>query len=119
MAMAAAVTLAGAISASAAGPEGTWLTESGETKVKIAPCGGGLCGDIVWLQAPTPNAQVGTRLLTMSASGNGSWSGELFNYKDGKTYRGKLSLESENRIKLSGCVLGGLICRSQTWTRTR
>lgn len=109
----------GAGTAQAAGPEGTWLTESGETRVKIAPCGGGLCGDIVWVRDAGAKSVVGTRMMTMSPASGGSWSGKLTNYKDGKTYNGKMSMEGDNRLKLSGCVLGGLFCRNQTWTRAR
>lgn len=117
--MATTVALLAATGAAVAGPQGTWLTESGETKVRISSCGEGLCGNIVWLKSPSPNAKVGTRLLTMSRQGDNTWNGKLYNYKDGKTYSGKLSMRSENALTLSGCVLGGLICRSQTWSRTR
>jgi len=40
----------------------------------------------------------------------------LLNTEDGKTYSGKAKVTSA-RLELSGCVLGGLICRSQTWTK--
>ena len=33
-----------------------------------------------------------------------------------KTYSGSATL-SGNSLKMSGCVLGGLICRSQNWKR--
>ncbi len=120
MLLVAAATFAmGLGTAHAAGPQGTWLTESGETKVKIQPCGGGLCGDIVWVQGDKGQPYVGKRMLTMQPDGSNAWSGKLTNYKDGKTYTGKLSMQSDNKIKLSGCVLGGLFCRSQVWTRTK
>ena len=31
----------------------TWLTHDGQGVVEIAPCGGKLCGRIVWLKTPT------------------------------------------------------------------
>lgn len=31
---------------------GTWITHDGEGAVEIAPCGGTLCGRIVWLKSP-------------------------------------------------------------------
>ena len=31
----------------AADPAGVWLTETGSSKVRIAPCGGGFCGTII------------------------------------------------------------------------
>ena len=33
----------------AADPSGTWLTQGGNSRVRIADCGGALCGTIVWL----------------------------------------------------------------------
>ena len=33
-----------------------------------------------------------------------------------KTYTGKMTFAGKT-MQLSGCVLGGLICRSQTWAK--
>jgi uncharacterized protein (DUF2147 family) len=41
----------------------------------------------------------------------------VYNAEDGKTYSGSLTLQDGNTIKLEGCVLGGLICKAQTWKR--
>src|SRR5258708_1089229 len=45
----AALTLRPAL---AADPNGTWLTEAGTSRIKIADCGGTLCGNIVWMKEP-------------------------------------------------------------------
>ncbi len=39
-------------SAYAADANGTWLTQGGLSRIKIADCGGALCGSIVWLKEP-------------------------------------------------------------------
>jgi uncharacterized protein (DUF2147 family) len=69
-----------------------------------------------------PDASLRTRSLVgihmisdIQPSGDG-FSGQLYNYKDGKTYSGKMSFQGQ-AMKLSGCVFGGLICRSQTWAK--
>jgi uncharacterized protein (DUF2147 family) len=107
---------------------GTWLTASGETRVRIAPCGGNVCGTVVWTKNAAqkdehnPNAAlknrnvVGINMITMKPDGNRKWSGSLYNPQDGKTYSGSLSLNDANSLSLSGCV-AGIFCRSQTWTR--
>src|SRR5262245_16445718 len=46
------LVLAGCGSALAADPSGTWLTQGGNSRVKIADCGGALCGTIIWLKEP-------------------------------------------------------------------
>lgn len=127
--LAAALLLAPA--AGAASLDGTWLTESGETKVDFAPCGATLCGTILWQKTPradTENPDPGKRarpltgavmLSDIRADGAGRWSGQLYNIENGKTYSGALELQGADRMKLSGCVLGGLVCKSQIWTRAK
>ena len=98
---------------------GIWLRESGLSKVKFAPCGGALCGNLVWIQSgvDTP-AKVGQRLFFgMKPAGPNSWSGSVVNPDDGKTYPGTMSL-SGGTLTTEGCALGGMICRSSTWTRS-
>ena len=108
--------------AMAAGPAdditGTWLRETGLSKVKFAACGGAVCGNIAWIKAgvDTP-AKVGQRLFfDMKPTGPNAWSGSVVNPDDGKTYPGKMSL-SGGTLTTQGCAMGGMICRSSTWTR--
>ena len=46
------------------------------------------------------------------------WDGDVYNAEDGKTYSGSFTLTGASTAELKGCVLGGLICKAQTWTRT-
>jgi uncharacterized protein (DUF2147 family) len=119
--------LAGAAHAQTQDPSGTYLSESGETRVRIARCGSAYCGTIVSVQGEArdvhnPDAGLKNRSLVgvqmisnIQPSGDG-FAGQLYNYKDGKTYTGKMSFAGK-AMRLSGCVMGGLICRSQTWTK--
>ncbi len=56
-------------------------------------------------------------MITMRPAGANAWEGSLYNFQDGKTYSGRMTMPSADSMSLSGCVLGGLVCRSQTWTR--
>lgn len=122
-----ALMAAATLPARAADPRGTWMSQSGETRVRFADCGGQLCGTIVASAqardeknedpALRSRALVGVRMITMRANGTDSWQGSLYNFQDGKTYTGRMTMPSANAMSLSGCVMGGLICRSQTWTR--
>lgn len=119
--------LAGAAFAQAQDPSGTYLSESGETRVRIAKCGQVYCGTILSVQGQpkdvnNPDAGLKERSLVgiqmisnIQPSGDG-FTGQLYNYKDGKTYTGKMTFAGKS-MQLSGCVLGGLICRSQTWAK--
>lgn len=127
--LAMAATLMSA-SAFAADAKGTWVRPSGSSRIQISSCGGSLCGKLVWLRdkdkkdEKNPDASKRSRSLLgvqtvygMKPDGDDVWKGKVYNAEDGKTYSGKMELISANKLKLSGCVLGGLICKGETWTR--
>lgn len=97
---------------------GTWLRDSGASKVRLAKCGGAVCGTISWLKDSSGPAKLGQRIFyDMKPSGAGKWSGSAFNPEDGKTYSGTMSLSGDT-LTTAGCVMGGLICRSVKWSRS-
>lgn len=108
---------------------GTWQSQSGITRVKVTPCGAGLCANVVWQQNPSKDVHnpdpakrerpiVGLQLVSnMKPVGDGEWSGSIYNYEDGQTYQGKVKVNNANAIEIGGCVMGGMICRSKTWTK--
>ena len=119
-------------------PSGTWLTESGKSQVRLAPCGEALCGRIQWLKEPNDPATgkpkrdvrnpdpgkrdrpiVGVEILKGMKPGEApdQWAGDVYNAEDGKTYQARLILQDARTLQLKGCVLGGLICKSQAWSR--
>ena len=89
--------------------EGNWKTQSGNS-ARIAGCGGAFCIKM------TSGEHKGKSIGNFTASGGGKYSGKITDPADDKTYTGKASL-SGNVLKMKGCVLGGLICKSQTWNR--
>lgn len=97
---------------------GVWLRENGASRVRLAKCGEALCGTVVWLKDPEESAsKVGQRVFyDMKPNGAGQWAGQAFNPEDGKTYSGKMTL-SGNKLTTAGCVFGGIICRSVSWSR--
>jgi uncharacterized protein (DUF2147 family) len=124
----ATVWLAGA--AAAAEPMGEWLTESGEAHIRIDNCGGALWGMISWQKDPNfldqynPDPAKRTRptlgihvLMAMKPTRPNLWEGEVYNAKNGRTYDAKISMVSADVLKIQGCVLGGLICGGEDWSR--
>jgi uncharacterized protein (DUF2147 family) len=96
---------------------GTWLRESGASRVRFSKCGEAMCGTIVWLKDADGPARIGQRVFfDMKPDGAGKWQGSAFNPEDGKNYSGSMFLQGA-QLKTSGCVLGGMICRSVNWTR--
>ena len=118
--IAGAVLLAASAAAAAAGEAtGEWLRDNGEAKVRFAPCGAALCGSITWLRDASGPAKVGQKVFfDMTLKSDGVWTGSAFNPDDGRTYSGKMTLAGD-RLTTAGCVLGGLICKSVSWTRAR
>jgi uncharacterized protein (DUF2147 family) len=136
-ATAATLIMFGASNAQAADPNGTWITEGGKSRVRIAACGQAICGTIVALQEPNDpatgkpktdknNADASKRnrpmigveiVLAMKPNGADRWTGQVYNAEDGKTYSGNVTMTGANTLKLEGCALGGLVCKGQTWTR--
>ncbi len=97
---------------------GTWQRSNGESRIRMAPCGGAVCGVITWLKTPgKSDAKVGQQVFyDMKPSGAGAWEGSAFNPEDGRTYAGKASV-SGSSMTTKGCVLGGIICKSVSWSR--
>ncbi|OYX40982.1 MAG: imidazoleglycerol-phosphate dehydratase [Rhodobacterales bacterium 32-67-9] len=124
---AAAVLFAGA--AFAADPvEGMWKTKPDDNGnygyVQIAPCGAKLCGVLVKAFDPNgaekPSENVGKQIVwDMVANGDGSYgNGKVWAPDRDKTYKSKMQLSGDN-LSVSGCVLGGVICRASDWSRVK
>jgi uncharacterized protein (DUF2147 family) len=107
--LAAATTALLAGTADADPIEGNWKTQSGETAA-IGACGGAFC---ITLQT---GDHAGKQIGQVSPSGEGRYAGKITDPANDKTYSGKASIDGGS-MKMSGCVLGGLICQSQTWTK--
>lgn len=105
--------------------EGYWKNPIGSAIIEIAPCSGTLCGKIVWasvrgkreVATNTPNV-VGTTVLTGLKQTGGHWTGQLFIPDDNIHVSARLQQLNNDQLKLTGCGLLGLICRTQIWTRT-
>lgn len=123
---------------------GVWSTEGKEAKIMIYKCGVKYCGKVVWSKDPNypadskegtpgsptldhnnPNPKlrktpiIGLQILyEFMFAGDNLWTeGKIYNPDNGKTYSGKITLESPNQLNLRGFVGISLIGRTTTWTR--
>lgn len=115
--------------APAADPIGEWLVADGSAQIRIAPCADALWGALSWAREPGFDSQnpdpakrsrsiVGVPILrSMKAVGPNRWEGEVYNAKNGKMYSASIALQSDDVLKIEGCVLGGLFCGGENWTR--
>ena len=116
-AVAAAAIAVGATAAlaQANSPFGTWTRPSNGAKVSFYACGSNLCAKVI--SSPTAGAAGKVIMAGAQKTGDNAWQGDLLNTEDGKTYTGKVTLDGPKALTLKGCVLGGIICKGETWTR--
>ncbi|WP_447752338.1 DUF2147 domain-containing protein [Sphingopyxis fribergensis] len=107
-------------------PFGLWQNPKGTIVVRTHGCGPLLCGDIVWAGPKAiadardagVTALVGTELLSnYRASGAGRWTGQVYVPDQGRRFYSTIELKTSDSLRISGCILGGLICKHQEWTR--
>ena len=111
---------------------GSWLTDTKDGIIEIAPCGPRLCGRLVRSLVPikgpgtdinNPDRSLRSRpimgmpVLTGFVEDGAHWRGSAYDPKNGKSYKTTLQRTGPNTMKLTGCV--AIFCRSVIWTRAR
>jgi len=106
--------------------EGRWKNPSGSVTVMIDACGEAYCGTVTSAsdQAKADarrggtDALVGTQLMTgFKPAGTGKWRGRLFIPDINHRSKAELRMLGASQLKVTGCMVGRMICKSQLWTR--
>ena len=122
--------------------DGRWLTQDTRAIVEVAPCtkdgGKAECGKIVWVKDPIDPASgkprrdkhnpdmglqhrpiMGLATLTkIVPNAQGTWDALSYDPRSGEDHDITIRLGSSGtKIELKGCVLGGMICRSEIWSK--
>ena len=104
---------------------GVWKTQPDDgayAHVKMAPCGGAICGTIQRTfnaSGEYKSENIGKQLvIDMKPDGSGKYAGKVWRPSNNKIYIGKMTVAG-NSLKLSGCVAGGLLCSKQDWQRVQ
>nr|WP_321456628.1 DUF2147 domain-containing protein [uncultured Cohaesibacter sp.] len=104
---------------------GEWKTQGSEISkysghylhVRFAPCQKKICGHITKVVGINANIVGKPIIWNMKAKRAGYYSGGTIWAPDrGGTYASKMKLTG-NKLKVSGCIAGSLLCKSQIWTR--
>ena len=112
--LAALLTIAPAASAEIT--SGVWMRADGLAKVRVQPCGSALCAINVWVKKDG-DEKVGDRLvLNVKPVKPGLLEGAAFDPQRNLRFSSKITYSSSS-MTTSGCVLGGLLCRSVSWTK--
>ena len=96
---------------------GTWLRGDGAARVKVAACGDAICATNIWIKDPAGQKEkVGDRLVFKIALKGDAWSGSGYDPQRDLNLSALLKATGDSMLT-TGCVLGGIICRSTQWTR--
>ncbi|MEO1042346.1 MAG: DUF2147 domain-containing protein [Pseudomonadota bacterium] len=113
---------------------GDWYTDDRSSIITIEDCGNGTpCGVVRWLSPEASASEaydsnnrdrslrdrpiVGMSLLSgFKTNEGGCWQkGSIYNPEDGRTYRARIELISNDALSVSGCL--GPICKTLIWHR--
>ena len=119
--------------AHAADISGVWLTSEADAHVRMARCGAGMCGHLVWVKDkpgatdvrnPDPSKRSRPLLGLMialdfrqSATDPDKFIGHFYNAEDGNTYNGSIAAAGPDRLHVQGCL--AIFCQTQIWTRVK
>jgi uncharacterized protein (DUF2147 family) len=122
---------------------GTWLTQGHDARIEISKAENGIFeGKLVWIEKSTYDAgdaeagkpihdrenpdpakrdrpMVGMKMLEgFKYAGGKLWKGgTIYDPKEGKTYKCKLTLTGDNRLDVRGFIGISLLGRTEHWTR--
>ncbi len=114
-----------AASVSAEGVYGVWQSEKNDegkyVHIEVHPCASSadqVCGTITGAFGGANEDSIGKAIIwDMTPDGANSWDdGKIWKADDDEVYSSKMTLDGDV-LSVSGCILGGLICKSQDWPR--
>ena len=105
---------------------GIWLNPRSSVAVRTGNCQGQLCGWVVWANAVAQQdardsgvaGLIGTALLQdYRPESDGRWSGMVYVPDIGHRFGSTMQLIAPDRLRIRGCLIGGMICKTQIWHR--
>lgn len=111
---------------SLAATTGAWRNPGNSVHIRLQPCGGDkMCGIVIWAsdKAKADARRGGTEQLIganllrdFREVAPGQYKGHVFVPDLNRIFSGQIKLQGDSMIG-KGCVLAGLICKQQVWTR--
>ncbi len=105
-----------------------WRNPIDSVQIRLDRCDGALCGTVTWASPKAiadakrggTDQLVGTRLFrNLQPAGDGAWKGKVFVPDIRKTFAGTIEFKDGDKMLGKGCVLFGLVCKAQTWSRVK
>ena len=107
---------------------GTWKNPKNSVHVEAQECDGMMCGVVVWAndKAKADARRGGTDQLIgrqlfqdFEEQQEGRWKGKVFVPDINRTFHGTVTIIDADTLEGKGCLLGGIGCKSQVWTRVK
>lgn len=94
---------------------GVWVREGHpDDKLEFYDCTGKLCAKGI---EPMPDGSPPPVVLKNAAKTTPNhWEGDINDPESGKTYIGKIALDSPTTLTMTGCLVA-FLCQSETWTK--
>ena len=105
---------------------GVWENPQGTVRVRVMMCGTRLCGTVVSASASAISDAreagvpelVGLGLLRdYRRIGPDRWAGWVFVPDLGRSFSSRIIQVNRDRLRITGCLVGALFCKSQIWKR--
>jgi len=106
--------------------EGRWRNAKGSVVVRVEQCGASWCGTVVQASEKAKAGArrggtshlIGTRILTdVRPIGGDTFRGRAFDPKRNVRVPATIRVKGPSTLVVKGCLIGGLICKEQRWTR--
>ena len=108
------------------GLQGEWRNTRNTVHLRVRPCGAALCGTVTWAadqqradaKKGSGRDLVGSILLRdLQRGDDGKWRGKVFVPDINSNASATVTQVNGNMIRVSGCTLFGLACKTQHWHR--
>lgn len=104
-----------ALAAQERSPDGVWLRDDGNARVRIAPCGSKICATNLWIKDASKGEEIGDRLvMSLDRMSETKLAGTAYDPKRDRSYALTV-IVGHNSLITRGCILRGLFCRNVNW----
>lgn len=106
--------------------EGDWRNTRNTIHMRVARCGEAHCASVIWATAKAQRDArkgsdrdlVGSQLLTdLRRQRDGSWRGNAYVPDLDLRVSARVVQVDPNKLRVSGCMIAGLVCQTRHWHR--
>ena len=107
---------------------GVWKNPKNSVHVEARECEDKMCGVVVWAndKAKADARRGGTDVLIgrqlfqdFEEQQEGRWKGKVYVPDINRTFHGTVTIIDADTLEGKGCLLGGIGCKAQVWTRVK